>query len=167
VIKCWTIGSEREKMHAAKFVKKADQQAILFPVIDAIHDLKDGATDISRFIDVARSAMIEGGYGVWTNTSNWISKVVLEIPAVAAIWDELAVHPDWKVRWRVACGLYYFGISETQSDRLFSILRNDKSKKVREYAESRYEYRPNPKNIEKVFDAKQFDERVRRGEVTI
>lgn len=167
VIRCWTIGREREKLHAAKFVRKAEEQAILFPVIDAVEDLKEGIGTIQQFMSAARTAMITGGFGAWTGTSNWISKVAKDAPEVSALWDELSNHTEWKVRWRVACELYSFGIGEEQSNRLFAKLRNDKSKKVRDYANSRYEYRPNPKNAEKIYDAADFDERVRRGEVKI
>jgi hypothetical protein len=167
VIKVWTIGREREKLHAANFVRKPEDQAILFPVIDAVEDLKEGTGTIAQFLSAARTAMVDGGYGAWTNASNWIAKVAKDAPEVLKLWDELSNHPEWKVRWRVACGLYYFGIGEDQSNRLFVKLRNDKSKKVREYAISRYEHRPNPKNIEKIYDAADFDGRVSRGEVTI
>ena len=166
VIKVWTIGREREKLHAAKFVRKPEEQAILFPVIDAVEDLKEGTGTVEQFMFAARTAMIEGGFGAWTNASLWISKVAKDAPEASILWDELSDHSEWKVRWRVACELYY-GISEEQSNRLYAKLRNDKSKKVRDYAISRYEHRPNPKYIEKVYDAADFDERVKRGEVKL
>jgi len=167
VIKVWTIGREREKLHAAKFVRKPEDQEILFRVIDAVADLNEGTGSIEQFLSVARLAITFGGNGAWTNTSNWVAKVAKDAPEVMTIWDELSNHTELKVRWRVACGLYYFGIGEEQSNRLFAKLRNDKSKKVREYANSRYENRPNPKYVEKVYDAADFDRRVSRGEVII
>ena len=167
MVKIWTIGREREKLHAAKYVRKPEDQAILFPVIDAIEDLNEGTGTIEQFRSAARLAITAGGVGAWTNTSNWVAKVAKHAPEILTLWDELSDHTEWKVRWRVACGLYYFGIDEDQSNRLFAKLRTDKSKKVREYAISRYENRPNPKNVEKVYDAADFDGRVRRGEVII
>ncbi len=71
----WTIGREREKAHAAKFVREdeeEEQQLLLFPVIDAVHDLKGGTCQIDDFIVAARKAMIEGGSGAWQNTANWL-----------------------------------------------------------------------------------------------
>jgi hypothetical protein len=152
----WTIGREREKSHAAKFVREEGQQGLLFPVIDAVHDMKEGSGGIQDFIVAARIAMIEGGSGVWQNTVNWMRKVVPEQPAAQGLWDELADHESWRVRWRVACCLY-LDIPDSHSDRLFSSLRADRSKKVRDYAVARYEYRPDKHGkIEKRFDAASF-----------
>jgi hypothetical protein len=55
------------------------------------------------------------------------------------------------------------------------VLRHDKSKRVRELARDRYEYRANEqgqiifngKDDARSYDADRFDERVRRGEVKI
>ena len=149
----WTIGREREKQHAATFVRKADQQALLFPVIDAALDLNDSNGDVAKFMDVARTAMVEGGSAVWDNASLWMSKIACRHESVLSLWDELALHPSWQVRWRVACLLYY-AIAGEQSDRLFARLRHDRSARVREFAKQRYEYRPGPdRYLVKMFDA--------------
>lgn len=150
----WTIGREREKLHAAKFVRDAAQQNILFPVIDAIHDVKEDRESPAAFIAVARIAMTKGGSGVWQNTVNWIAKVAREHPEVLSLWDELALCANWQTRWRVACVLYG-DISDAQSDHLFSKLRHDASKRVREMAVDRYENRPGPNRhiVFKMFDA--------------
>jgi hypothetical protein len=150
----WTIGREREKQHAAKFVRDPEQQAILFPVIDAVHDLNEGSGSPSAFIDVARTAMTNGEAAVWQNATNWIPKVGSEYPEVHSLWGELARNVSWNVRWRVACVLYG-GVPDEQSDELFGDLRHDKSKKVRETAIDRYENRPGPDRyiVFKMFDA--------------
>jgi hypothetical protein len=152
----WTIGREREKIHAAKFVRDVDQQKLLFPVIDAVHDQKEGSGDIDGFIIVARKAMIEGGSGVWQNTAIWLRQMAREQPVALNLWSELAEHTDWRVRFKVACCLYLY-IPESQSDRLFALLRTDRSKKVRDYAIDRYKNRPDERGrIEKRFDATLF-----------
>lgn len=152
----WTIGREREKAHAAKFVRKEDQQQLLFPVIDAVHDLKEGTGQIGDFIVAARRAMIEGGSGAWQNTANWLRQVGREHPAAYALWGELARHESWRIRWKVACCLY-LDIPELQSDDLFALLRADRSKKVRDYAVDRFENRPDERGrVEKRFDAALF-----------
>lgn len=152
----WTIGREREKSHAAKFVREETQQRLLFPVIDAVHDIKEGSGDIQNFIVTARIAMIEGRSGVWHNTVNWMRKVIQEHPTANVLWDELAEHESWRVRWKVACCLYV-DIPEPQSDQLFSSLRADRSKKVRDYSVDRYENRPDKHGkVEKRFDAAKF-----------
>jgi hypothetical protein len=145
-----------------------DQKAMLLAVVDAAHDIIDGKTDVSEFVELARNAMIQGNSSVWQGASNWITKIGRRIPEVTVVWTELVSHANWKVRWRVACCLYSWGIEEKQSDRLFATLRNDKSEKVRRYAVDRYEARPNEKReVVTMFDANQFDDRVRRGEVMI
>jgi hypothetical protein len=167
MIQLWTIGREREKAHYTQFVRDADQQALLFPVIDAIHDLKEGAGSASRLMDVSRAAMAGGNVRVWGTTSDWLNRVVTQIPEVGQLWVEFASNADWRLRWRVACHLY-FGIPEDISNRIFAVLRHDRSAKVREYAISRYEERPNEKReVVKMFDAEAFDDRVRGREISI
>ena len=150
----WTIGREREKLYAGQFVKAPDQQALLFPVIDAALDLNEGAGDEAEFIGLATRAMSKGGSAVWEDTACWISKLSARFPDVLRLWDELASDPAWQVRWRVAC-LLYTHIPAAQSDRLFAVLRHDRSVKVHETAVSRYEDRVGSANhvVFKMFDA--------------
>ncbi|MEP7350359.1 MAG: hypothetical protein ABI668_10480 [Sphingorhabdus sp.] len=146
----------------------AQQQAMLLSVIDTAHDIIEGKPEIAKFIEAARHAMIHGHSSVWQNTSNWITKIGRVAPDVKVIWNELAAHSNWQIRWRVACCLYSWGIDENQSDQLFAYLRDDKSEKVRHYAIDRYESRPNEgREVVKMFDANEFDDRVRLGEVTL
>lgn len=137
----WTIGREREKAHSDKFVRKSDQRALLHPVIDAVHDLKDGSAGPDKFVAVAYDAMVRGDSGVWQDTANWIRRVGREYPTACAIWDKLANHSSWQVRWRVACCLYAH-IDTRQSDCLFEQLRVDRSAKVRGFAEDRHSHPP-------------------------
>lgn len=150
----WTIGRDREKAHAAKFAKRQEQQELLFPVIDAALDVNEGCDDEANFIERSKRAMITGDAVVWQNTSGWIRKIEKEHNSVLELWDELASHPSWQVRWRVAC-LLYNDIPETKADELFAKLRYDKSTKVRQYAIDRYENRPGPDLyvVFKMFDA--------------
>lgn len=85
--------------------------------------------------------MIEGDSAVWQNASNWIRKIGDGHPSVLSIWNQLAGHADWHVRWRIAC-LIYADIPAFQSDSVFAVLRHDKSAKVRQRAIDRYENRP-------------------------
>ena len=152
----WTIGREREKSRASQCVKGERQRKLLFGVIDAVHDLKEGCGTSQHFIEVAREAMIEGWARVWEETANWVRQVGNEFPEVLSLWDDLANHPDSSVRWRVAC-LLYWDIPERQSDRLFATLRFDKSKKVSSYAIDRYEVRPDKDGtLVKQYDASEF-----------
>ncbi|MES2441950.1 MAG: hypothetical protein V4574_03905 [Pseudomonadota bacterium] len=150
----WTIGRDREKAYTAEFVKEADQQALIFAVIDAALDCNEASGSGAEFVEKARVAMVDGNSAVWQNASSWVRKVGERHPASLTLWDQLASHASWQVRWRVAC-LLYNDIPDAKSDDLFALLRHDKSAKVREYAVSRYENRPGPdRNIVfKMFDA--------------
>lgn len=155
----WTIGREREKLHAAKFVKDEAGQTLLFRVIDAVHDLKDGGDDVVALENAARCAIIDGNSAVWQNVSNWIRRAGQQWPAVLSIWPGLAAHADWRIRHRVACVLY-LDVPEDLSNRLFAALRFDKSAKVRQYVVQRYEWRPDEHNeVKRFHDAALFDER--------
>jgi hypothetical protein len=150
----WTIGRDREKLHTAKFVKDAAGQFLIFLVIDAALDLNEGQGDSDLFVDVAKAAMIEGSSAVWQNAANWMRKIGDRFPETLTMWDSLAAHPSWQVRWRVACVLYH-DFPEDKSDQLFAILRHDKSAKVRLTSVDRYENRPGPDRyvVFKMFDA--------------
>lgn len=150
----WTIGREREKAHIAEFLKRAAQQELIFPLVDAALDINEGVGDATVFAERARAAMIEGDAGVWQNAVYWIGKAVRQLDQLNKVWNELASHPDWRIRWRVACVLYS-DITEEQSNELFAVLRHDRSAKVRQYAKDRYENRPGPDRqvIYKMFDA--------------
>ena len=166
-MKLWTLGRDREKQHVAPNFKDENQRDLLFAVIDAVHDLKEGLDNSVGLVAAARRAFRDGNAGVVQQTSEWIAKVACRIPAVGILWDELAAHPNREIRWDVACRLYWY-LPEDQSDRLFAILRHDRSKKVREMAIQRYEWRTNEENtFVKMYNAEGFDERVRLGEVRL
>jgi hypothetical protein len=166
-VKLWTLGRDREKQSVAPHFEDPEQQALLFAVIDAAHDLKEGLSAADGLIAVARRAFKEGNPGVVQQTSEWIAKLAGQFPSIEILWEELASHRNMKMRWDVACRLYWY-LDENQSNRLFAILRHDKSKKVREMAVSRYEWRTNEeRTFVKMFDAEDFDKRVRSGEVRL
>ena len=149
-----TIGREREKLHTAKFVKDAAGQALIFPVIDAAFDLNEGHGAIDHFVVLVKTALVEGCSAVWQNAANWMRKIGSRFPGTVGMWEELAVHPDWSIRWRVACVLYH-DIPEATSNGLFAVLRHDRSAKVRRYAIDRYENRQGMDGnvVFKMFDA--------------
>jgi HEAT repeat protein len=139
----WTIGREREKAHAIKYIRNPKDHALIFDVIDAVEDIKAGGSDFQRFIDASRDAFALGGSGVWEQTAGWVRQVGQHHPLVHAIWDDLAASPSADVRWRVACVLYQ-DIPERLSHQLFDRLRSDKSKRVRAFAIDRYENTAGP-----------------------
>ena len=153
----WTIGREREKAHAIKYIRSEKEHPLIFAVIDAVEDVKAGDSDLRRFMNAAIYAFVHGGRAVWGQTANWVRQVGKYHPQVHAIWDELAKSPDGEIRWRVACVLYH-DIPERQSHILFDILRSDKSKRVRQFAISRYEHPVDAKgHADQTRSANDFD----------
>jgi hypothetical protein len=153
----WTIGREREKAHAIKYIRSEKDYPLIFDVIDAVEDIKAGEDAYQRFMDVAIYAFVNGGRGVWGQTADWIRRVGKLDPQVHAIWNDLAVSPKGEIRWRVAC-LLYNNIPDRQSHHHFDQLRSDKSKRVREFAISRYEYTADAKGrLERTRSATDFD----------
>ncbi|WP_073974359.1 hypothetical protein [Erythrobacter donghaensis] len=153
----WTIGREREKAHAIKFIRNVNEHPLIFDVIDAVEDIKAGDGDLQLFMNAAIHAFVNGGRAVWGQAANWVRKMGKHHPQVHVIWDELAKWPISEVRWRVACVLYH-DIPERQSHYLFDRLRSDKSKRVRQIAISRYEYTTDAKGLaERTRSAGEFD----------
>lgn len=136
-----------------RFVPPEEAQKIT-DVVDRACDLHEGSGSIEAFLDAAVIAMSEGRGSIWESAAIWIGRAAEERPVVNDVWDTLAKHRAWQVRWRVSCVLYH-NISESKSDELFAILRHDKSEKVRRFSVDRYENRPGPDRIIvfKMFDA--------------
>jgi hypothetical protein len=150
----WTIGREREKQHACRYVKAQSQRDLLFPVIDAVHDLNEGFGTLEDFAVTAISALEKGGSTTWNSVDKWIHDVSRLHPQALEIWNTLSDHSKWSVRRSVA-GLLYWYIPTSQSDKLFAKLRHDQSSAVRALAVDRYENRAGPKGniLFKMFDA--------------
>ncbi len=134
----FTFGREHEKVCAANYLRDQRELSKIHEVIDVAHDLLEGNLPESEIRPILVKAFSEGGSGVWEQTAKWIRNLIRDYPSLATIWDELAEHPDWKVRWRTACVLDWMPIEVAR--RIGPLLASDKSKKVRQYAEDRLLY---------------------------
>jgi hypothetical protein len=125
----FTIGREREKEHARKFLGDSSDPTKLVAVIDAVHDLfESGAiTDSTRA--AFRSGFVDGGGGTWESTGSWLAKVVREYPSLSPLWIEFAGHPSATVRFRAAA--FLDKMPEYCAAEVFAQLLSDCSAKVR------------------------------------
>jgi hypothetical protein len=173
-------GGKKPKMKFASFGRDRDieilRSCIANPLLlerrvrqtTAAHDLKDGRCSVDAFIEATREA-------VWSATQSerdgplaLLARIAEYYPACLQVWLELSESPRWQDRFAAACRLYS-AIPEDLSDRLFNLLRNDKSARVRAIARDRYANRPGEDGyvVFGRFDPDLFDERVGRGEVVI
>jgi hypothetical protein len=133
----FTFGRQHEKKCAVSYVRDIGQASLIHDVIDAVHDVLENQTDIEDVRPVFSRAFTEGGSGVWEQTGSWIWKLAVEYPDLDSLWQEFATNTDWKVRFRAAC--FINNMPVTTATEIGNILRNDRSKRVREMAQARLE----------------------------
>jgi hypothetical protein len=165
------------KMTIASFGRARDLQFIvesrlepadkdlLLAATDAVHDLRDGIGSLDSFLETVRTAIWSKHAAVRDPALTLLTRVSDYHPECLRVWVDLAQDPSWTYRFAVACRLYW-QVPEALSNLLFSELRNDMSKRVRDISIERYEWRADEKGyLQKVFEASDFDCRVARGEV--
>jgi len=128
----FTIGRDREKEHARKFLGASSDPALLESVIDAVHNLLEGLALSEDTFEAFRRGFVDGRSGTWENTGSWLTKAVREFPALSSLWHEFAAHQSAQIRFRAAAHLT--GMPEADAQKLLPILLADKSAKVRSKA---------------------------------
>src|SRR5687768_8671367 len=98
----WTIGREREKEHARKFLGASADSSRLEAVIDAVHDLIDSRSTNDDIRAAFRGAFVDGSTGTWESTGSWLCKVIREYPSFSDLWLEFVSHRSAVVRFRAA-----------------------------------------------------------------
>jgi hypothetical protein len=161
-----SFGRERDLQMIEQWITDEDIKGRSLKQTQAAHDLNDGTGTVEAFLAASREAIFSSSESQRAAPLLLLCRIASYYPKCLVIWDELASSSDWRNRFSASCRLYWY-IPDQKSDRLFNYLRHDKSKRVRDIAVDRYEYRPNPERIEKVFDADRFDERIRKGQVRI
>jgi hypothetical protein len=163
-----SFGRERDLSMIEEYVADPDLKARYLKQTAAAHDLNEGIVSVDAFVEATREAVLQSTQRGRDRPLILLSRIARYYPECLELWDELAESQDWQNRFTVACRLYW-DVPDAVSDRLFNILRHDRSERVREISISRYENRANEKGEVAfgVFDSAQFDERVRKGEVKI
>lgn len=128
----WTIGRNREKEHARKFLGPSADSSLIEAVIDAVHDLIDGRSVTDDTLSAFRRGVIDGGGGTWESTGSWLRKTIPEHPSLSDLWLEFATHRSAGIRFRAAAFVSAMpeDIAKTALPRLLA----DKSAKVRSKA---------------------------------
>jgi hypothetical protein len=133
----FTFGRAHELKCALAYVRNPTQAALVSAVINAVHDLIDGASTHEPVQDAITNAFVAGGSGVWEMAGSWLRKVAGHSPEVSVLWTTLARHESATVRFRAACFLNEMPAREFAA--LSPLLIDDKSKKVATMARSRTE----------------------------
>lgn len=128
----FTIGREREKAHARKFLGDLSDPTKLEAVIDAVHDLLESGAVTDSTKAAFRSGFVDGGTGTWESTGSWLAKAVREYPSLSSLWIEFAGHRSAKVRFRAAA--FLDSMPEDYAAEVFPQLLADHSAKVRSKA---------------------------------
>jgi hypothetical protein len=101
----FTIGRQREKQHAMRYLHNKAETVLVERVIDAAHDLIEGVASADAVASVFAEALVTGGGGVWEQTGSWICKLAREHPSLHQVWLLLAPHKSARIRFRVAAFL--------------------------------------------------------------
>ena len=98
----WTLGRDREKEHARKFLGLSKDASLLEAVIDTVHDRFEGPADPTAARAIFRRSFVEGAGGTWESTGSWLRKASHEFPDLTSLWDELLTHTSAVTRFRAA-----------------------------------------------------------------
>ncbi len=128
----FTFGREHEIEQATRHIGDAQKAESLLRVINLIHDQIDGANNQTEVIKALSLAIAEGPSGVWESAGSWLKKLCAENEEYAQLWLELASHQQSKVRFRIAS--FVGEIPGLAGEKVFELLSNDSSSKVREHA---------------------------------
>ena len=125
----FTIGRDREKRHAGKYIRDPKNFSIVHNVIDAVHDCLEGSEDDDSVRQVFRDAFFEGGSGAWEQAGSWLRKLCSEYPRFSDIWTELAKHPKVDVRFHAAA--FVVDMPDGVFPEMLQYFSHDRSKKIR------------------------------------
>jgi hypothetical protein len=140
----FTFGRNHELQHLLRAFRDKEEARLLVAVVDSIHDLLDGKATLESVEIALKSAFIDGKSGVWERAGSWLLKVNADYPSSTDVWRQLTAHSSATVRFRVAS--FLIDLPKEISEQLYQVLRTDKSKKVREHAEGKWDYRQHPEN---------------------
>lgn len=74
-------------------------------MIDAVHDVLEGAKYAEDVTPVFVEAFTNGGSGVWEQTGSWLGKLSTDNSTFGHLWREFCGHRSAKIRFRAAAFL--------------------------------------------------------------
>lgn len=138
----FTFGREKE-IEVVHRRHGGDRDATqIIAVVNAIHDLLEGKLDIVEVEKAIKTAITEGRRDIWDAAGTWLLKSHKTYPSTKKVWGELAEHPKAEVRFRVAS--HIIDMPSDIRQEVYQTLRYDKSKKVKEHAEGKWDYCTHP-----------------------
>ena len=138
----FTFGREHEIKVALRRYGGLERASQIVDIVNAIHDLQEGACSLADVESAIRLGLIEGRREIWDAAGTWLLKLQGDYPECRRIWKELAAHDSAEVRFRVASHLIDFGKDLRQE--IYESLKNDKSKRVRSHVEAKWDYCQHP-----------------------
>ena len=138
----FTFGREHEVNVALRRHGGPERAVMIVDIVNSIHDLLEKKTTLDHVENRIISAVIEGKRDIWDAAGTWLLKLQKDYPSVAHIWADLTTHPKSEVRFRVAA--HIVDIPNETREIIYGILKNDKSKRVREHAEGKWDFCQHP-----------------------
>jgi hypothetical protein len=138
----FTLGREREKEHAARYLHKQADALVVGQVIDAAHDLIEGLASADAVAPIIAEAFVTGGEGAWEQTGSWIRKLAGTHPSLHQLWLQLAPHKSARIRFRVVAFLN--DMPDEIRQRLAAVFLADRSANVRSKTAGEISMRPTP-----------------------
>ncbi len=136
----FTIGRQREKQHAASYVRTEADKVVVERVIDAAHDVIEGIASPDAVAPVLAEAFVTGGSGAWEQTGLWLRKLAGKHPSLAQLWLQFAPHKSARIRFRVAAHLNE--MPDDMRRQLVATFLTDPSAKVRSKTAGEISMRP-------------------------
>jgi len=138
----FTLGREREKENAARYLHNQADALVVARLIDAAHDLIESLASADAVAPVIAEAFVTGGGGAWEQTGSWMCKLAREHPSLARLWLQLAPHKSARIRFRVAAFLN--DMPDDIRQQLAATFLVDPSAKVRSKTAGEISMRPTP-----------------------
>jgi hypothetical protein len=138
----FTIGRQREKEHAASYVRAEADRLVVERVVDGAHDLIEGVASPDTVAPILAEAFVTGGSGAWEQTGSWLRKLTTEHPSLVQVWLQLAPHKSARIRFRVAAFLN--DMPDDIRRQLAETFLADPSAKVRSKTAGEISMRPTP-----------------------
>jgi len=135
----FTFGREHEITCAIRHVGDRDKAKHLIHVIELVHEMIEGSENITELQTAIVLAFTEGGAGVWESTGSWLNKLSKHNNVYHEVWLTLSSHSSHEIRFRVAC--FLDSIPGEIAESVHQNLLTDRSKKVREQAIGKWEFR--------------------------
>lgn len=138
----FTFGRKHEIDVALRRHGGPELATMIVEIINAIHDLIEDKTTLHVVEKLIETALIEGRRDIWDAAGTWLLKLQKHYPSVEHIWTDLARHSKAEVRFRIAS--HIIDLPQFTRDQVYSLLKDDKSKKVRDHAEGKWDFVQHP-----------------------